>query len=93
MIWWVISIGVGVAFDGMFQYHLGAKSWALVAGMGWLTAAVGFAVVHDVPSAVMSAVCGAVWLHRWWNGGGGRGLRRRLKRIFQGVRRVAPAPT
>jgi hypothetical protein len=39
-----------------------------------------------------AALAWALWL--WWNGGGGDGTRRRLRRLagrFQGVRRTAPA--
>jgi len=86
--------GLGAMFQGLALF--GRITWTQAAG--WMA-------VSSAASGVLSAVNGwtgnvylctgiAAWMAwLWWNGGGGDGPRRRLKRWarrFQGVRRTAP---
>ncbi len=66
---------------------------------GWCAIANGInlvaCVVLDFPAtALINAAAFALAAWMWWNGGGGDGTKRRLRRWaarFQGVRRTAPA--
>lgn len=52
---------------------------------------VAFAYVHAPLLAGYFAAWVAYLVWKWWNGTGGKGLRRALRRLFRPVRRTAPA--
>lgn len=88
---WLIYVGLFVGIDGALMYHTGDKNAALFAGLGFTASGFGYALEHQVLSGLVGTGFGAHWLYTWWNNGGGTRMKRRLKRIFQPVRRTAPA--
>jgi hypothetical protein len=64
-----------------------------IVALGCIPSIVAFVLDGATVVASVFAALGAINAWGWWNGGGGDGTRRRLRkwaRRFQGVRRTAP---
>lgn len=93
----LIGLGLAILAVSLAAVVLGwittIQAYGLIAVSQTVTCAAGFLLGHVGIAAAAGGV--AAWnAWKWWNGGGGDGTRKRLRRWarrFHGVRRSAPA--